>query len=105
MGAKSDDLRRAFLNAAQPILAGMMRDANAAMIIERRAVFLSADVIDITDEAIARIDAAIGDGASLEGGSVANPALPADGAVDNQTQQSAPVPQPAPDPQPQQEQK
>ena len=52
----------AFLNAAAPVLETLMREAGAAVILERRSVFLSANVIDITDAAIARIDAALGDG-------------------------------------------
>lgn len=92
LGAKSDELRRRFLNAAQPVLAQMMRDAGAAVIIERRAIFLSADVIDITDEAIARIDVSIGDGQALMTPEVTAPpaeetenpdTLPGAGAVDN----------------------
>ena len=39
-----------------------MREAGAVVILEKRSLFLSADVIDITDAAIARIDAEIGDG-------------------------------------------
>lgn len=53
----------AFLNAAAPVLETLMRDAGAALILERRSVFLSANAIDITDDAIARIDAVLGDGA------------------------------------------
>ncbi|KEJ94803.1 OmpH family outer membrane protein [Pseudosulfitobacter pseudonitzschiae] len=52
----------AFLNAAAPVLETLMRESGAAVILERRSVFLSANVIDITDAAIARIDAALGDG-------------------------------------------
>jgi Skp family chaperone for outer membrane proteins len=52
----------AFLNAAAPVLETLMRDAGAALILERRSVFLSTNAIDITDEAIARINAALGDG-------------------------------------------
>ncbi len=59
---RGEEDRRVFLNAAQPALGALMREANAAIILERRQVFLSADVLDVTDEAIARIDAAIGSG-------------------------------------------
>jgi len=37
------------------------------VILEKRSLFLSADVIDITDVAIARIDAEIGDGTGASG--------------------------------------
>lgn len=56
-----------FLQAARPILETLMREAGAGVILERANVFLSANATDITDLAIARIDAAIGDGSGLTG--------------------------------------
>ena len=53
-----DDERRAFLQAAGPILEALMREAGAAVVLEQREVFISSLAIDITDVAIARIDAA-----------------------------------------------
>lgn len=55
--------REAFLEVARPVLGELMRESGAAVIIERRDVFLSASLVDVTDEAVAAIDAAIGDGA------------------------------------------
>ncbi|MCR8827290.1 OmpH family outer membrane protein [Pseudosulfitobacter koreensis] len=52
-----------FLNAAAPVLETLMRESNAAVILERSNVFLSANAIDITEAAITRIDTALGDGA------------------------------------------
>lgn len=49
-------------NAAVPVLERLMRDAGAAVILERQSVFMSARIIDVTDEAIRRLDAALGDG-------------------------------------------
>ncbi|MEM8579168.1 MAG: OmpH family outer membrane protein [Pseudomonadota bacterium] len=67
--AKSDALdarlkeeEQAFFAAIAPILEALMREANAAVVLERDRVFVSARAIDITDVAIARIDAAVGDG-------------------------------------------
>ena len=57
-----DTARAEFLSAARPILEALMREAGAGVILERANVFLSANSTDITDLAIARIDAAIGDG-------------------------------------------
>tara|TARA_R110000850_G_scaffold29579_2_gene81624 strand:+ start:131 stop:694 length:564 start_codon:yes stop_codon:yes gene_type:complete len=54
--------REVFLNAAGPVLEKMMRDSGAAVILERRSVFISANAIDITNEAIARLDASLGSG-------------------------------------------
>jgi Skp family chaperone for outer membrane proteins len=63
--AKTRELNRlleerqgAFLNAAAPVLEQLMREAGAAVILERRSVFLSANAIDITRIAIERLNAA-----------------------------------------------
>lgn len=57
-----DKERDVFLAAAGPVLEELMRDAGAAVILERRSVFVSANAIDITSEAIARLDASVGSG-------------------------------------------
>ncbi len=57
-----DQERDIFLNAAGPVLEKLMRDAGAAVILERRSVFVSANAIDITNEAITRLDGAVGSG-------------------------------------------
>lgn len=57
-----DLARRRFLEVAQPVLEGLMADAGAAIIVEKRAVFYSARAIDVTQAAITRLDAQIGDG-------------------------------------------
>lgn len=53
----------AFLEAATPILAEIMIDAGAAVILDRRSVFLGVGAVDITDRAIEAVNARIGDGA------------------------------------------
>ena len=57
-----DQERSLFLNAAGPVLEELMQDAGAAVILERLSVFVSANAIDITDEAIKRLDATLGSG-------------------------------------------
>lgn len=57
--------RDAFLAAATPVLAQLMAERGAAVILDRRSVFLSVDLVDVTDIAIATIDGQIGDGAPL----------------------------------------
>lgn len=49
-------------DAAIPVLERLMFDSGAAVILERRSVFLSVRVIDITEDAIERLDATLGDG-------------------------------------------
>ena len=68
LAARTEDVRRDFLEAAQPVLGELMREAGAAVLIERRNVFLSADAIDVTDEAIERINARLGTGAAEDTG-------------------------------------
>ena len=62
LGQRHDEARGIFDDAARPVLAQVMREAGAGVILERSSVFLSANATDVTDVAIARIDDAIGDG-------------------------------------------
>lgn len=80
LAADRDAGRKQFFNAAVPVLAEVMRQAGAYAILNRDAVVLSFDSIDITDRAIAALDARLGDGS----------ALPAPGT------EPAPTPTPAP---------
>lgn len=57
-----DEDRGRFLEAARPILAEVMADRGAVAIIDSRAVFVGFENIDITDDAIARLDAAHAEG-------------------------------------------
>jgi Skp family chaperone for outer membrane proteins len=50
--------RQRFFRLAVPILSEIVRERGALVLLDRRDVFLSADSIDITEEAVARIDAA-----------------------------------------------
>lgn len=50
---------QSFVAAITPILSGIGRERGALVIMERRSVLLSADTIDITEEAIARINASL----------------------------------------------
>lgn len=53
-----DEARQAFLNEAASIISAIVRERRALVVLDRRDVFLSADSIDITDEAVRRINAA-----------------------------------------------
>ncbi len=59
---RRDGDRVTFLRTARPVLEALMKQAGAAVILERSSVFLSANVSDVTDLAISRIDAVLGDG-------------------------------------------
>jgi len=54
--------RQQFFETAVPVLGQVMAEAGAVAIIDKAALVISFDRIDITDAAIERIDAVLGDG-------------------------------------------
>ncbi len=67
-----------FFNRIGQVLLSLVIERRAAVLLDRRAVFLSAESVDVTDAAIARIDAEIGAGEE-EGQDGAPPEGAADG--------------------------
>ncbi|MCB1355871.1 MAG: OmpH family outer membrane protein [Maritimibacter sp.] len=70
--AAEEDLRAqieaaqvAFFNRIGPVLGQLVRDRGAVLIVDRRAVLLAATNVDVTTDAIERIDAVLGDGGDL----------------------------------------
>ncbi|HCP82142.1 MAG TPA: hypothetical protein DIT67_11315 [Octadecabacter sp.] len=57
--------RDQFLSATRPILGELMVERGAFAILDRRSVLLSLGSIDVTEYAIVKIDATIGDGAQM----------------------------------------
>lgn len=53
-----EERRVFFYNTAIPVLEQLMRSTGAAVILERRSVFISVNTIDITQEAIDQLNAA-----------------------------------------------
>lgn len=82
LGRRLEEERKLFFEAALPILGALMTERGAVAILSRDAIVLSFDRIDITESAIVRLDAELGDGSK--------PATPPTPAPDT------PVP-PAPD--------
>ena len=60
--SRLDQERSTYLNLALPILGELMNERGAAVILDHRMVFAVASGVDITDEALHRIDATLGDG-------------------------------------------
>ncbi len=60
--SQADTAQARFFEIATPILLDIVRTRGAAVLLDNRGVLLSADAIDITDDALARINAEIGDG-------------------------------------------
>lgn len=81
--AQRETDRQRFLQAAVPVLGELMGDAGAVAIFDKEMVILSLRGVDITDEAIERIDAALGDGSNLPpvGGTPEAPPAPETGAT------------------------
>lgn len=52
--------RQSFFNQLAPILSEILRERNALLLVDRRAVLLSADLIDITDTTIERFNERFG---------------------------------------------
>jgi Skp family chaperone for outer membrane proteins len=73
LAASIEEDRRTFLNAVQPVLGRLMIESGAAVILERRDVFLSASLVDVTEEAISAIDAELGDGSAIAGDQAPEP--------------------------------
>lgn len=57
-----DRERQAFLTEAGPVIAALVRQRGAFVVLDRSVILLSFDGVDITQEAIAAIDEAIGAG-------------------------------------------
>jgi Skp family chaperone for outer membrane proteins len=73
--------RAAFFRAVSPILSDLVAELGAVAILDDRAVLFAAPSIDVTDRAIARIDARIGAGEAL---SPDGPVLPENPSLDAQ---------------------
>ncbi len=76
--------RTAFYRAALPVMGEMMQQRHAVAVLDRRTVFVSLDVIDITTALVAELDRAVGDGAGvvpLPSETPADAGQPQDGAA------------------------
>ena len=62
LGRLRDEARQEFYELAGPILSRILAERDASVLMDRRAVLSAAEGVDITDAAIARINAEIGDG-------------------------------------------
>jgi Skp family chaperone for outer membrane proteins len=56
LNVRLEERRVMFLNAAAPVLEKLMREAGAAIVLEQRSVFISSNIVDITQIAIERLD-------------------------------------------------
>ncbi|UWQ20465.1 OmpH family outer membrane protein [Jannaschia sp. W003] len=63
---QQDRAQQVFLEEIGPVLSAFTREVGAQVILDRRMVIAATGEVDITEEALARIDAALADGAGLE---------------------------------------
>ncbi|MGZ9812367.1 OmpH family outer membrane protein [Pseudoroseicyclus sp. H15] len=73
--------RDAFVRDASPVLGRMMLERGASVILDRRNVFLAVNALDITEDAIDAIDAALGDGSEEGAAPEEAPAIPQEDAL------------------------
>jgi Skp family chaperone for outer membrane proteins len=64
VGRILDTERQKFFQEVFPILGEVMQQRGAVVILDARAIFIAADVIDVTDELLARADEKLGAGAA-----------------------------------------
>jgi Skp family chaperone for outer membrane proteins len=57
-------VRQRFFETAAPVLAELMAEMGADVILDKSVVVISFDRIDVTERAVARIDAVLGDGSA-----------------------------------------
>lgn len=63
LAASVEQERQRFVGAIRPVLGRLMIESGASVVLDGRDVVVSAAAVDATDEAIAAIDATLGDGA------------------------------------------
>lgn len=63
LSQKLERERAAFYKLVLPLIGQLMQEHGALVVLDQRTVFVSANAVDITDAALERIDATIGDGA------------------------------------------
>lgn len=76
IGKKRESEQQRFLEAAVPVIGGLMRESGAAAVFDKQMIIVSLRAVDITDAAIARVDAVLGSGDGAEGDPAPSPAPP-----------------------------
>ncbi|UWP99821.1 OmpH family outer membrane protein [Aliiroseovarius crassostreae] len=80
--------QQAYFDRIGPILGAVVRERGGVVIVDRRAILLTTQNIDITDQAIALIDRLLGDGTGSKGPTVPSP--PATSESENGADTSSP---------------
>ena len=88
IGRIAEAERKAFYAAALPVMGEVLRERGAVVVLDSRAIFVSAESIDVTDDMIASIDTKIGAGENA-----ADPAPETDPPADAPSADQPPAPQ------------
>ncbi|MBV7379494.1 OmpH family outer membrane protein [Maritimibacter dapengensis] len=70
-----EEAQRSFYNQIGPVLGRLMQERGAVAILDKRSVLLSVNAIDVTEEAVERIDEELGDGSDAAATDNPAPAL------------------------------
>ena len=92
MKSQRDEGRKAFFQATVPVLAELMQQMGAFAILNRSAVVLAFDSIDVTDRAIKALDEKLGEGSAQDAVGPRLPAAPAYGIALGTPDPAAPAP-------------
>lgn len=65
LGNRAQADRSAFAEAMMPVIAAIMQERNAGVVLDRRQTWGASNAVDITEDLVARIDETFGDGGSL----------------------------------------
>lgn len=80
LDARFEAERNAFFRAALPVLAQLMKERGAQVVLDQSAIFVATQAVDVTDDLVARVDSEIGAG-PIEPTPDAGTTAPADGAA------------------------
>jgi Skp family chaperone for outer membrane proteins len=94
LNAQRDAGRTTFFQAAVPVLGDLMKQLGAFAILNHDAVVLAFDSIDVTDRAIAAVNARLGDGTALPNGPRLQPGTTTTDPAPDQTADPAANPAP-----------
>ena len=65
LGNRAQADRNAFVDASLPVIAGIMQERAAGLVLDRRQVLAAANAVDVTQDLVERMDQQVGDGGQL----------------------------------------
>lgn len=65
LGNRAQADRNAFVDATLPVIAGIMQERDAGLVLDRRQVLAAVNAVDVTQVLVERMDQQVGDGGQL----------------------------------------